>query len=254
MTGGRITATAGSDGTLRSWSRATAGCCAVVVAGLFGLDVLWSGGPGAGFLAGVAVVLALESIVLWTVLSRTDRRTNAAPLTAASWITIARAGAVAVLGGFLVAGPPSGTLTLAPAAYFAIAASLDAVDGRVARASGAVTEVGATLDREVDALVVFVGAAIVVAYGLAPVAYLLVGLARYLFGAGLWLRRRRGGTVRELPPRTSRRVLGASQLVVVWLVLLPVPGETASWWLAAVATVPFLLGFVRDWLLVTGRR
>lgn len=236
-----------------TWSRAAAGSCAVVAVFLLALDVHWTNGPTGGFLAGVTVVVALELLVLWWALWRSARWTADPRLTVATWLTILRGGALTPLGGFLVVDGVAGGLEWVPALCFAVAAGLDAVDGLVARRQNAETVLGATLDREIDALVVLVGATLVVVTGLAPAVVLLVGLARYVFGAGVWFRRRRGRGVDALPPSTRRRVLGATQVVAIWIALLPIVGSDVSRPMTVVVMVPFLLGFVRDWTDVTGR-
>ncbi|RAW44772.1 CDP-alcohol phosphatidyltransferase family protein, partial [Halorubrum sp. 48-1-W] len=178
------------------------------------------------------------------------------PVTAATAVTTLRASALALLGAYLVVDPAAtaggGDGWLA-GALFAVAAGGDAVDGAVARATDAVTELGAELDVEVDGATVLVGATVAVVAGAAPVAFLAVGLARPLFAYGLRRRRRRGLPTHDLRPSRVRRPIGAATMLATWLALSPVPGTGASRLLTAVATVPVVASFVRDWLVASGR-
>ena len=158
-----------------------------------------------------------------------------------------------MLMGFLVVPKPDGAIAWAPGVLFALAAAVDAADGAIARRLDCESKRGERLDVEVDALTVFVGALLAVRYGVAPAVFVLVGLARYLFVAGIKYRRRRGSDVYELDPSDLRRALGGAAMVVIWLALLPVPGASLSRLLAWLVLVPFLLNFTRDWLVVSGR-
>lgn len=234
------------------WGRVTAGIVAGVALALVSLELLWTDGPTVGFLSAVGVVLVLE-VALLGVLLGLDLQERPTGLTLATWVTVARAGAVAVLAGFVVAVPPSGTVSWVPGALFAVAAGLDALDGALARTTDTVTELGARLDVEVDGLVVLVGTLVAVGDGGVPAAFLAVAGARYLFVAGQWWRVRRGRPIHELPPSRVRRTLGALAMVAIWLGLMPVPGPVLSHAFATVVLVPFLANFCWDWLAVTGR-
>lgn len=209
--------------------------------------------PAVAFALGVTAVLAVELAICVRVLAVTRREVGRPRLTAATAVTIVRGSVLAVLGGMLLVEFPTGSASWLPAALFAIAAVLDAVDGQVARATDSVSALGSRLDTEMDALTVLVGATLAVSNGFAPAAFLAVGLARYAFVAGRHVRRRRGLAVFSLEPRLRRRALGATAMVTIWLALSPVPGRELSRLLAAAVLVPFLLNFARDWLAVTGR-
>ncbi len=247
---------------LARWGRVTAGAAVMVGLALLSLSLSppWAGGPPAIVLATVGAVLALESILVFGLLAGGSPERDSAPAPApepvslATWITVSRGAAIAVLAGFVVTAPTAaGANVWLPAALFAVAAALDAVDGAVARATGRVTDFGARLDVEMDALVVLVGALVGVREGSLPALFLAVAGARYLFVAGRWWRRRRGRPVFELPPNRLRRPLGALAMLAVWLALLPVPGDAVSSAFAAAVAVPFLANFCWDWFGVTGR-
>jgi len=91
-----------------------------------------------------------------------------------------------------------------------------------------------------------------VLYGQVPAWYLAIGMARYFFLAALWLRRRQGLVVYDLPARLDRRVFGGMLMgflaVALWPVFTP-PGTHIA---AALFGLPLLFGFTRDWLFVSG--
>ena len=110
-----------------------------------------------------------------------QRRYGVARLGPADWVTLGRA---ALTCGVLVAAVgdrPTSVL----AALLVPALALDWVDGRVARATGTASELGARLDMEVDALLI-----LVLSWHIATDVgwwVLGLGLARYVFAALVWL-------------------------------------------------------------------
>jgi len=149
--------------------------------------------------------------------------------------------------------PLSRPLLWLPAVAYGTAALLDAADGALARSLGRETVLGAELDTEYDAIGLLVAAAVGVVGGAVPAAYLACGLARYAFVAGKRWRRRRGLAVHSLPHRRSRRRLAGLQMAYLAVALAPVTGVLAARVGALVLGGPFLLGFARDWLYVSGR-
>ena len=108
----------------------------------------------------------------------------------ANTITLARGLAVAALAGFLAAPlPMTGALAWAPAILYAAAVLPDFLDGAVARATNRVTVLGGILDMETDCLGMLAVSLLAVRLGKAPWWYVSLGLARYLFVAGIWWRR-----------------------------------------------------------------
>jgi len=222
--------------------------CAVGVVGL-----VWAWGEtelSSRFISGVAGgLVAVSGIVGWLAWAVEDQ-----PLTLPTVVTLFRGVALSVFVGFLLAGVPDGSLAWLPAVLFAVAAGLDAVDGWLARRTDSVSAFGGRLDMEIDALTVLFGTLFVVREAFVPAVFMLVGVARYLFVFGIWLRRRRGLEVAELPPSQLRRLLGGLAMGTIWFALLPIVPATVSRPLALVVLVPFILNFSRDWLAVSGRR
>lgn len=229
---------------------------AVAAGGYVTVDRWWSTADATQWAVPVIAVLGYELWLVWRGLvaeragGGQSARTRLGPGNA---LTIGRGVLVALLAGFLLVPLPSGALARLPGALYALSVLLDFLDGQIARRSGDATDLGETLDLEFDALGLLVAPLLAVRYGQLPVQYLAVGAARYAFAVGLWIRRRRDLPVRPLPASWVRRVLAAVQMVVVSAALLFIVRPPLSTAIATLAMVPFLVGFLRDWLAVTGR-
>jgi CDP-diacylglycerol--glycerol-3-phosphate 3-phosphatidyltransferase len=82
--------------------------------------------------------------------------------------------------------------------------------------------------------------------------YLLVGLARYMFVGGLWLRRYLEKPVYQLPENSARRPFAGAQMGFAAVVLFPVFSPPGTFLAAGLFAVPFLVGFLLDWFSVSG--
>jgi len=163
----------------------------------------------------------------------------------ADLVTLTRA-TLACAVAALVAGAPTASL-LVPLTVVALA--LDAVDGRVARATGTASAFGARFDMEVDAFLILVlSVHVAPAYGWWVLA---IGLARYAYGAAgrvwSWL-------LGPLPPRYWRKVVAAVQGIVLTTAaagVLPTPITYAG--LVAAAAL-LAESFGRDMVWTWSRR
>lgn len=231
-----------------------------VVASLGALvAVLAAVSAGAGLTpTGWAVGLAC-GVVVTVAVARGARRAGAHRLGPADRVTLTRVTLACVVAALATESSPRHTALLVLVASVALA--LDAVDGRVARATRTQSRFGARFDGEADAFLMLVlSVHVASSYGGWVLA---IGAARYAFWlAGVaypWLRD-------PLPPRPWRKVVAAVQgvaLVVAATGLLP--AGTAS---AALAVALGLLAesFGRDvlwlarhrpsrrWSSVSGRR
>ena len=232
----------------------------------------------AGTLAdGLGVGGAAAGLVIFaaTVAFTAARDPAPVPLGAANRITLGRLALLAGLAGHALSASFSSEARLALAGgiacvAYAAAAIGDFADGAVARRSGAASAFGARLDPEADAVGVAAASGLaVLAFGTLPVWYLAVGFGRYLFGAGLAVerglsrcmdRRRgrrpdhgRGRRFAALEPGPFRRRLAGFQMGLLAVCL--VPGIEARWALPSAFALgaPCLAGFVRDYLVATGR-
>ena len=218
-----------------------------------------------GGLAASAGLIGLALFVLVVRAVRFGRDGAPAPgrLGAANAITLARLVIFAGLGGVATVSlafvPEAGAalghaLGWAPALAYGLAALADGLDGFVARRTGTESAFGARLDAETDALGMAAASGIVVLLaGVLPFWYLLAGFGRYLFGAALFVERRLGRRLADLPPSPFRRRLAGFQMGLLAVCL--VPGIEPEWALPSTLAlgIPFLAGFVRDYLLASGQ-
>jgi CDP-diacylglycerol--glycerol-3-phosphate 3-phosphatidyltransferase len=167
-------------------------------------------------------------------------------------LTILRGFLLALLFGFLFSPWPQGWLAWIPGLLYTITALADLFDGYLARKFNQETQLGENLDLSLDGLGVLIASILLVYYGQVPAWYLLVGLARYLFLAGIWLRRRRGRPVYELNANLTRRPFAGAQMGFVAVILFPLFSPPGTFLAAALFAVPFLVGFSIDWLVVSG--
>jgi CDP-diacylglycerol--glycerol-3-phosphate 3-phosphatidyltransferase len=173
-------------------------------------------------------------------------------LGAATALTLMRGLLLAFLAGFLLLPRPSSGLVWAPPLCYLSVALLDYADGAVARITHHMTLLGEKLDLDLDALGILIAPLLGVLYGQLPVWYLLVSASRYLFAAGLWLLKRQGRPVYNLTKSERRRSMAGFQMGLNVAVLLPFLGPPATVLAATLFMVPFLAGFLRDWLVVSG--
>ena len=141
-----------------------------------------------------------------------------------------------------------------PCLTYGAAALADFADGVIARRTGSASLFGAELDAEADAVGMAAASGIaVLVVGVLPLWYLLAGFGRYLFGAALSVERRLGRRLTDLPDSPFRRRLAGFQMGLFAVCLAP--GIQREWALPSTLAlgIPFLAGFTRDYLVVTGR-
>ena len=206
--------------------------------------------------------LSLIAIVILILLGRNlglNRRGNEGPLNpylgAASWITLARGGLIALLAGFWLQPWPGYEhqgrwITWLPGIIYIAAVLGDALDGWVARQTGNQTLLGEYLDTRVDALGILVASLVAVGFGQLPAFYVSAGLAWYLLRLAVWLRKKRGRSVEEVKPRKSARLMAGIQMAFLGIVLLPLLDPPITDVAAVLVLVPFLAGFLLDWQMV----
>lgn len=176
-------------------------------AALLQLTVLAAIDPGpAGWVAGLTYAFGLQILLAGAV-----RRADATTLGPADLVTLGRAllvGGVTALvaDGWWSGDPRVGVLV--PLA--AVALALDFVDGRVARHTGTVSDLGARFDMETDAFLILV-LSVAVASVVGPWVLVIGGL-RYAFVAAGWVLPWLGGA---LPPKLSAKAIAAAQGIVL---------------------------------------
>lgn len=168
-------------------------------------------------------------------------------------LTLTRGLALAMAGGFLLAPEPEGAIRWAPAILYTGAIVADLFDGVLARQANFTTLLGARLDIELDGLGVLVAALLAVHLGQLPAWFIPVGFARPLFSLGVWWRGRLGLSVRDLPASRHRKLLAGVQMGFFSAALWPVLGRDSLTVVGVCVLSPTLVGFIRDWLVVSGR-
>lgn len=167
-------------------------------------------------------------------------------------ITLIRAALIAGVAGVVpVAQALPAGLAWATVAVATLALALDGADGWAARRAGLTSGYGARFDMEVDSVFALVLALIVVLAGKVGPWAILLGTARYLFVAAMWVW---PWLNRPTPPRFSGKVVCVVQIaVLIALVAPPVAGWPATALaLAALAGVGWSFG--RDILWLWRRR
>jgi CDP-diacylglycerol--glycerol-3-phosphate 3-phosphatidyltransferase len=122
----------------------------------------------------------------------------------------------------------------------------------LARISNHQTRLGEGLDLSLDGLGILIASFLLVQYGQVPIWYLVVGLARYLFVGGIWLRKRLDKPVYPLAENSARRPFAGAQMGFAAVLLFPVFSPPGIFLAAALFAVPFLIGFLLDWFSVSG--
>lgn len=202
------------------------------------------------------VVLAYNMWVLWRNLPanhRLDETRLLLTLGPGNQLTLVRGLCIGLLAGFLFGPWPPGATAWLLVLLYTITDIADYFDGFLARRADHVTALGGVLDMEFDGLGTLVVILLAVSFGQLPWWYLGLGLARYLFILGLWLRRRLDRPIYEMTASAHRRVFAGVQMGFLSVVLWPIlPREMAviAGTLFAAATG---LGFLRDWMVVSGQ-
>lgn len=245
-------------GLRRRWWALAATSLALLLAGGSGLGRIWPPPAVLGWAGLTAAVLLCELTLLRHNLARNHRPDAAAPgllagLGPGNLITLGRGLAIAAFAGFLAAPLPlDERLAWAPALLYALGVLPDFLDGALARATNRVTVLGGILDMEYDSLAMLAVSLLAVRLGKVPAWYVILGLARYLFVIGLWWRNRRGRPIYDLTPSNTRRLAAGFQMGFFCVALWPVLGPPATTIAGVLFVAPILVGFVRDWLIVSG--
>ena len=172
----------------------------------------------------------------------------------ANKLTLLRAWFIAAVAGFLFQAWPEGpALSWLPGMLYLFAAVLDRVDGFVARRSGQSSLLGNDLDTVSDAIGLAIASLLAFGYGQVHWSYLLFGIAYYLFHAGIMWRDSRGLPVYPLPPALHRRTWAGFQMGFLAVALWPLVRPPITTLGGFAFMLPAILGFLVDWLIVSGR-
>lgn len=233
--------------TLEHAARVGFGLTAVAAAGSGAVLAVLLGGSPAGFALKAALVPVALAALVWRSLPRHLPHTRLGP---ANTVTLGRSvfvGLLAALLGAPMAAEWPGLVSL----FGLVVIVLDGVDGLVARSRKVVSDFGAALDGELDALLVLVLTLAVWQVDRAGAWVWLAGGARFAFLAGMrvwpWL-------AAPLPPSNHRKLCFA---FLVWsLLAAPLPWLSAETGqvLSFFATVLLLVSFAVDVVWLRARR
>ncbi len=171
-------------------------------------------------------------------------------LGAANAMSITRGLFNALVAGFILAPLPHSYIWL-PVILWTLSGFLDMFDGVVARMTKRQSQLGETLDLEFDAAAILIICVYTVAQDLMPVWYIGLGIARYLFIAGLNWREKRNLPIAEMTESNQRRLEAGIQMAFMAVMLWPIVGKPLTTVAAYGFGVPFGLLFLRDWLVVS---
>jgi len=237
------------------WAAFLITCLCFLAAGFTFLNAIWRPGYAQRWLVITSVVSLYLALLLWSSLEHNHRSEESRLLPSfgtGTDISLGRGLLLAGLAGFLTSPLPGGFLAWLPGLLYLAASLLDYFDGYLARRANQATKLGEILDIRLDSLGVFAAALLAVQFGQLPYWYLLVAFARYIYLFGLWLWRRAGFEVHELPPSASRRLFAGMQMGFLTMILLPLFSPPGTHVAALLFALPFLVGFTRDWLYAAG--
>jgi CDP-diacylglycerol--glycerol-3-phosphate 3-phosphatidyltransferase len=199
--------------------------------------------------------VSYELVVLWLHLGKNHRAGEEEVLPGLGWgnyLSLLRSCFIAGLMGFLFSPWPTGWLAWLPTIFYGLAVTVDFFDGYVARLTNHVTLLGETLDMSFDSVGMLAAALLAAQYGQVPAWYILIALARYLFLAGLWLRKQYGKPIFELPKSNRRRFLAGMQMGFTAVILWPILSPPGTWIAATLFGSSLLFSFAIDWLYISG--
>lgn len=237
----------------RQWTVVTAVWLSVWLAFYVWLRPAW---PHSGrWLVLSGVVLAYALWLLWRNLPGNHRAGETTLLPAfgpGNTLSLVRGLGIGLLAGFLFGPWPQGALAWVIVLIYTVVDLADYFDGYLARRANHVTALGGALDIEFDGLGTLIVILLAVSFGQLPLWYLALGLARYLFVFGLWLRGRFGRPIYDIPASFHRRVFAGFQMAFLSVVLWPILPHSMAVIAGSLYAAATGLSFLRDWLVATG--
>lgn len=129
----------------------------------------------------------------------------------------------------------------------AAVASVDVLDGKIARTSGLQSDFGARFDMEVDALFILVLCVLAFEQDKAGIWIISIGAMHYFFVVAGWFF---PSLSRELPPSRRRKIVGAVQVILLISCLAPIFERPTTTVLALIVLGLLLYSFTRDTLML----
>lgn len=237
------------------WAWAALFCVAWISGGFYFLQIYWSPASSVQWLAFSTVGAAYLLWILWRGLEynrRAGEKHLFSNLGLGNQLTLCRGVLTAALAGFLFSPRPDGWLAWLPGSLYTLAAIIDLFDGYAARRTNQTTQLGEMLDLSLDGMGVMIAGVLAVQYRQVASWYLLVAFARYFFIAGIWLRKRLGLPVYDLPHSSARRPFAGVQMGFLAVILWPLFSPPMTAVAALLFALPFLARFGLDWLEISG--
>ena len=202
------------------------------------------------FVASAIFMCAIYTVLCVKAHKRISNESNEeTKLNVASTITLMRGYLIIVsLSLVLITYPSYGKMGWLIFVIFGVSGLLDVVDGRVARMYSEETKLGERLDIETDGISILTGSIIVVSYGLAPILFILVGFAWYIYSGLSFLLENDGNPNDNDGKRWLNRLLFVLMYVSIWISLSPPMNPEVSEVFLSVITIPFLINFARGFL------
>jgi phosphatidylglycerophosphate synthase len=175
----------------------------------------------------------------------------------ANRITLARGWGISCLAGLTFLPEAAiyrepAWISYAPGLLYLTIGCADFFDGLWARRTGTESALGKRLDVEMDALGLLAASCLGVWLGRLPLFYLMVGASYYVFRFGIWTRLQGGRIVLPLKDRPTARIMAGLNMGFLGTALLPLFAPAVLKLTAVCFSVPLLLGFLWDWLVVIG--
>jgi CDP-diacylglycerol--glycerol-3-phosphate 3-phosphatidyltransferase len=230
-------------------------CAAWISGGFFFLQSYWSPTFAVQWLALSAAGAAYLLWILWHGLEYNRRKGEKhlfTKLGLGNQLTLCRGALTAALAGFLFSPRPDGWLAWIPGGLYTLTAVIDLFDGYAARKADQATQLGEMLDLSLDGAGVLIAGVLAVQYRQVASWYLLVAFARYIFLAGIWMRKKQGLPVYDLPLSSTRRPFAGAQIGFIAVILWPLFSPPITQIAALLFALPFLARFGLDWLEVSG--
>jgi CDP-diacylglycerol--glycerol-3-phosphate 3-phosphatidyltransferase len=194
--------------------------------------------------------------IFWRGLADNHRDSESHLLPTLGWgnhLTLWRGFAMSLVAGFIFVPRPAGWLAWLPMLLYTFADVADYFDGYLARRTHHATKLGGKLDIEFDGLGMLVVTVLGIWYGMLPLWFLLLGLARPWFILGLIWRQRRDKPIYEMVPSVHRRLFAGVLMGFMSAILWPIIPPAMTHISGTLIGLAVGLGFVRDWLTVSGR-
>ena len=208
----------------------------LATAALLGVVSAMAGLGVAGWITGLATGSAATAL-----LATARMRSDQPAIHPADWVTLTRMLLIAAVAGLVADSFDRPVSITALVTLSSVALALDAVDGQVARRTGTATPLGARIDGEVDAfLILLLSIAVSQDYGS---WVLVIGAARYALLLASWLV---PWLAAPLPPRYWRKVVAATEGIVLTVAVSAVPDRRTGMIAVAVALLLLAESFGRD--------